>query len=88
MQTCFVSKSFGELSWGRCEVRGTLDISWYRGLVATTIIGSGLSRWLLVKLRVVVFSSCEAGRVSALVVLREVASSSWEAGRDSQHSPC
>ena len=37
MQTCFVGKSFSELSWESCLVRGTLDTSWYRGIVATTI---------------------------------------------------
>ena len=52
------------LSWDSCLVRGTLDISWYCCIVATTnfigVVSYGGS-WL--KLRVVVSSSCEAGRV-------------------------
>ena len=44
--------------------------------------------WLLEKLRVVVSSSCEAGRVSAHVVLSDGVSSSCEARRVSQHSLC
>ena len=68
MPTCFVGKSFGELSWDSCLVRGTLDISWYCGIVATTIVEvvSNGGHWS--KLRVVVSSSCEAGRASALVL--------------------
>ena len=27
-----VGKSFSELSWESCLVRGTLDTSWYRGI--------------------------------------------------------
>ena len=38
MQPCFAGKSFGELSWDSCLACGTLDISWYRGIVVTTII--------------------------------------------------
>ena len=34
VQTCFVGRSFSELSWDSCLVRGTLDISWYCGDVA------------------------------------------------------
>ena len=69
-QTCFVGKSFSELSWDSCLVRGTLDGSWYCGIVATTFIGVVSFGGYWFQLRVVVSSSCEAGRVSALVVLR------------------
>ena len=55
-------------------MRGTLGISWYRGIVATTVNGvvSDGGYWFLVN--VVVSSSCEAGPVSAFVVLRTVVS--------------
>ena len=57
-----------------------MDISWYCGIVAATIIAvvSHGGDWL--QRRVVVSSFWEAGRVSALVVLRLWASSSCEAG--------
>ena len=37
----FVGKSFGELSWDSCLVRGTLDIPWYCGMVAATVTAVG-----------------------------------------------
>ena len=64
LQTCFVGKSFSEHSWDSCLVRVTLVFSWNCGYYC---FWYGLSRWLSRKLRVVVSSSCKAGRFSALV---------------------
>ena len=62
---------------------GHVVVSWYCGSYSYCVVSCG-GYW--VKLRVVVSSSCAAGRVSALVELVVIVSSSWEVRRDSQHS--
>ena len=57
-------KSFRELSWDSGLARGTLDISWYCGIVVTTVIEvvSYGGYWLL--LRVVVLQLLRSWDVS------------------------
>ena len=81
VHTCFVGKRNGELACDSCLVRGTLDTSWYRGVVAATtngVVSYGVCRkscvWVspaLVMLDVSQRLPCCVG----------VVSSSYDAGR-------